>query len=328
VDRIFDKNSKKRYRECISFYLNKKYMKKYLVIFVFVLSLFGAPKLAPAIGAIELMNFQDQMNGMVGSSFSVRVDFVYSGPYANSLEVSAVGLDQTTGGIKFGKINYGNDGINHIVLSGIPTSVYLGDNAFTLSITDKNGAVLTQPFRLTIKNPTFVFTDNSILPSAIVTINGKETRKIKYSYDGNDIIYFCIDSLSTDLQIDVNGLDKRCVLVSNGEVLLGLFPYKVGKYQIQATATFAGDKISKKVFTINVVPRGTTITTPKITPTTKKLTPTKTGTVSTQKTTLENQKSAETNNISDNSNLGTTTNKEQQTENFFYRLLKKILSWF
>jgi len=321
-------------------------MKKYLVVlFLIISSILCIPKVSFAEGTFQLIDFLGKFNATVGSDFSRRIDFIYSGQYSDSLGVSITGLNLESG-IKLSAINYGSNGVNSILLSGVPTGAYVGDNALILVLTDKNGALLTKPFNLNIKNPTFTFTDNSVMPDIFVN-STKKVRIFKYFYDGNDKVSICFYSPSKDLQIEVANTNDSCVPSANGEISLGLFPKKVGQYTIKAYASFAGNLETRKVFTLNVVPltanntnlpqvKLDTITEPKEqikVPVVPKIVPT-------QKTKIEEPKPLEkkevfstsekqsTTTIKANSSTTNLTTKIVKKENFFVRIWKKFFSWF
>jgi len=320
-------------------------MKKYLVAFCFVLlSFLYIPKNSFAEGTFQILNLPSQVNAIVGSDFSTRIDFIYSGQYDGSLGVSVTGLNVESG-VKLGEIKYGGNGVNSIWLTGVPANTFIGDNALTLVLTDKNGALLTKSFNLKIKNPTFVFTDNPSMSDISFNSLKKETRVMKYSYDGNDKVSICFHSPSEDLQIEIAGTNDPCVPATNGEVSLGLFPKKVGQYTIKAYASYAGSLETRKVFTLNIVPVMANIIPPQVKIDTiepKETIKASVVTVTTpvQKTKIEElkplekevfspiEKQSSTTAIKASSSTTNLTPKEIKKENFFTRIWKKFFSWF
>ena len=218
-------------------------MKKILVliIFVFVLS----TNLVLASGTIKLINFQEKLNQTVGYSFSVPINFLYSGSHSNQLGASVISSDESSlpSGVSLGSINQGTNGVNSVYLSGQPTMA--GNYSLILVITDNDGgAMITQPFSLKITQ------NNFTLPNAEVSKSYFQSIPLG-NYNDEALASFSVWKDGMESYDAVFSYIKSSV--HNGATTVQLTPYKIGEYTLKVDIIVNNLVVNTEMFKLNVV---------------------------------------------------------------------------
>ncbi len=211
-----------------------------------------------APGSIQLLNFPSQLNATVNKNFSVVINYVYSG--SNYTHVSIVGTNLPQD-LELGSVTYGNNGVDNITLSGIPTQT--GDYPLTLVVTDNNGALVNQSFDLKVNdicsgipvsgalNPV-VFTDDAQLPDA--TVGQLYSQRLIFTFSKNldatlPAIGFCSSDGLTITPASAGGSG------GNGSAGFTVTPKQSGQFKITAYAMNGannGNEVGVKTFNLTV----------------------------------------------------------------------------
>jgi hypothetical protein len=224
-------------------------MKKTILVSLFALflSLGFSFNYVLAVGTIQLVNFPSSFNESIGYSFSIPINFIYSGSNSNELGVSIVGPNNSLGslppGVTLGPIDYGTNGVDNIYLSGNPKTA--GNYPLTLFITDGNGALLNQSFNFSVSINTFT------LPNAIVNKNYYQNLPVGYSNLDNAIVGF--SAWQDGIQNSNLIIGSIRSTINNGSAVLELIPLKVGQYDIEADIIIGNDVINTETFKLVVV---------------------------------------------------------------------------
>jgi hypothetical protein len=192
-------------------------MKK-LILF-FSLCLLSYPALVSAVGTIQLVDFSDQVNAIVGHRSLIPINFLYSGDFHAGLGISIKGLPSW---LEFGSIIDKGNGYNTINIIGNPE--VSGKFNLTLILTDNNGALLTRPFSL------IVSPNNFNLPNAVA--NQSYSQYIPFDYTGDlSIIFSAWQNGVKNSDIEIIGSSSS---LYEKRVKLDLVAHKTGQFIIRA----------------------------------------------------------------------------------------------
>ena len=229
----------------------KKNILLYSLMFVAVV-FFTIPKNTFAVGTIQLVNFNNQINEDEGYRFSVPINFIYSGSHGDQLGVSILGSNSAGSlphGVSLGSVFPGSNGVATIDLSGTPTQA--GSYPLTLVITDNSGALLTQSFTLTIS-------PNDVkLPDAVV--NQKYSQDVSFGYynisgaTGSSLVFINFSAWKNGMKTNDVYIDSAYSQLNSGATTLELTPRKAGQYVIEADIIVDNNIMNTEMLKLNVI---------------------------------------------------------------------------
>ena len=189
-------------------------------------------------GSFELNDFPDSFNAVAGQEFKAYINFIYSGSRSR-LGVSITGNDLPDD-VKLGYIEYGSNGVNSILFSGIPRKVK--NYPLKLVLTDNYGIVLTKNFTFNVSG--LVFKDESF-PNAV--LKKPYSMNINFTYAGSKTPVLSVYDLPENLQFSFLNFNA-----SDGVFNLKFTPFKIGKYAFKGDAMVDGVVVGTKTFSITV----------------------------------------------------------------------------
>lgn len=321
--------------------------------FISAVSLVILPSSVMAAGSFELNDFPESFTAVAGEKFQAYINFIYSGPeYRLGVSITGKKLPDD---VKLGYIEYGANGVNSILYSGIPKEV--GDYSLNLVLTDNYGIVLTKHFVFKVSGLVF---RNDSLPNA--TLNKPYTANINFTYPGKSTPLLSITTFPEGVSFDFTNFNGN-----DGFFPLKLTPRKVGQFTFKTEVTVNGVSVGTKIFSLTVndpnqtppapillnspppapdpVPASPVFVAPPTTTATQKSTPKKIESPkpAVKKYDVVNNVEIETASTSHSIATSTAENIQESTststivtpfpvevkkENFFIRVWKKFLSWF
>lgn len=229
-------------------------MRKIIYVSVFALLFFSVLmplRRANAFGSFQIVTAGSGATAVLNQTIDIPIQFIYSGDYFPRISLlgSTIPL-----GMKLQPTLYSGNGFDTVHYYGTPTVA--GDYPLILSLTDNNGALLTQKFDFNVINPDLIQVLTKSMPDGY--LGRAYSAVVLLHYIGVTTPMVSVSNLPDGMAFSVDSIVSTTTLVKQGDttVTFSGTPTKAGQYSVkfgmQTSDSVGGMTGKMQVFPVNI----------------------------------------------------------------------------